>query len=233
MVFAFTGQTPPWRAGADRELAAVDPGYRLSVEFELMRFEHRYADLRQLLSGVTLEFIRVGCTPSISGLAPMALYRGWNDLLLGDRAAAAAEGRVVVRLAENQKETKWNRIFVRDLLAEGNALQGNRSAAIAAAKEVLTFVPRLTHPIDWAYFAAPREARVLAWSGARDQAAGLLDELAEATPSDGPAKITRDPLYSVPLAGNERYEQLTDRLESRIRATIPQLTPILAHSGSR
>jgi TolB-like protein len=233
IVFAFTGQTPPWRAGADRDLAAVDPGYRLAVEFELMRFEHRYADLRQLLSGVTPEFIRMCPTPSISGLAPMALYRGWNDLLLGDRAAAAAEGRVVVRLAENQKETKWNRIFVRDLLAEGNALQGNRSAAIAAAKEVLAFVPRLTDPNDWAFFAAPRAARVLAWSGAQDQAAALLDELAEATPSDGPAKITRDPLYSVPLAGNKRYEQLTDRLESRILATIPQLTPILAHSDSR
>jgi hypothetical protein len=165
-----------------------------------MRFEHRYTALRQLLSGATPEFIPIDSTPFITGLAPTALYRGWSDLLLGNRAAAAAQGRIVVRFAESQEETKWNRTFLRDLLAEGNALQANRSAAIAAAKEVLAFAPRLTDPVGWAYFAAPREARVLAWSGAQDEAAALLDELADATPSDGPAKITRDPLYAVPLA---------------------------------
>jgi serine/threonine protein kinase len=233
VLFAFTGQTPPWRAGADSVLPKFDPGYRLAVEFEVMRFEHRYADLRQLLSGAAPEFIRMDPTPLISGLAPTALYRGWNDLLLGDQAAAAAEGKVVVRFAESQKETKWNRTFLRDLLAEGNTLQGNRSAAIAAARQVLAFAPRRTDPVGWAFFAAPREARVLAWSGAQDEAAALLDELADATPSDGPAKITRDPLYSVPLAGNKRYEQITDRLEARIRAVSPQLSTMMAQSGSK
>jgi hypothetical protein len=82
-------------------------------------------------------------------------------------------------------------------------------------------------------FCAPREARVLAWSGAQDEAAALLDELADATPSDGPAKITRDPLYAVPLAGNKRYEQITDRLEARIRAMSPQLSTTMAQSGSK
>jgi hypothetical protein len=152
---------------------------------------------------------------------------------LGDRAAAAAEGRVVVRFADSQKETKWNRTFLRDLVAEGNALQGNRSAAIAAARQVLTLTPRLTDPVGWAYFAAPREARVLSWSGAQDEAAALLDELAEAIPSDGPAKITRDPLYAVPLAGNKRYGQIADRLEARIRAVSPQLSTMIAQSRSR
>jgi TolB-like protein len=233
LLFAFTGQTIPWRAGTDGLGTDLDSGFRLSVEFDLMRFEHRYTELRKLLSSAGPELIRAEPTPFITGLIPTALYRGWNDLLLGDRAAAAAEGRVVVRFADSQKETKWNRTFLRDLVAEGNALQGNRSAAIAAARQVLALAPRLTDPVGWAYFAAPREVRVLSWSGAQDEAAALLDELAEAIPSDGPANITRDPLYAVPLAGNTRYEQISARLEARMLALSPPLSAIMAQSGSK
>ena len=45
--------------------------------------------------------------------------------------------------------------------------------------------------------------------------------------------ITRDPLYAVPLAGNKRYEQITDRLEARIRAMSPQLSTTMAQSGPK
>jgi hypothetical protein len=34
----------------------------------------------------------------------------------------------------------------------------------------------------------------------------------------GPADITRDPLYALPLAGNARYQALERRLEAEIAA---------------
>jgi hypothetical protein len=35
----------------------------------------------------------------------------------------------------------------------------------------------------------------------------------------GPARITRDPIFSVPLARNARYRALADRLEEQMRST--------------
>jgi TolB-like protein/DNA-binding winged helix-turn-helix (wHTH) protein/tetratricopeptide (TPR) repeat protein len=229
LLFAFTGQTQPLRRGVDQMASMVDPGSRLTMDFDVMRFEHRYAELRQLLAAAKPEVVRLEPNPSAMGLAPTALYRGWTDLLLGDLAAAASEGKTVVRFATDQKQTKWNRTILRALLAEGNALQGNRSAAVTAAREVLALTPRSQDPYSWAHFAAPSAARVLAWSGSKDEAAALLDELADTIPSDGPAKITRDPLYNMPLADNDRYRRVRERLEARIRETTQQLSAALAH----
>ena len=62
-------------------------------------------------------------------------------------------------------------------------------------------------------------AVAFAWGGAEDEAAGLLEQLAEVNVGLAPAEITHDPLYSVPLADNARYRALSARLEVQIAVT--------------
>jgi hypothetical protein len=49
------------------------------------------------------------------------------------------------------------------------------------------------------------------------------------TPGPGPAEITRDPLYALPLAQNARYQAVVNRLEAQMRATkLPSVPESLA-----
>jgi hypothetical protein len=57
---------------------------------------------------------------------------------------------------------------------------------------------------------------ILAWAGAQDEAIALLEGLSNGFPGLGPAEITRDPLYSKPLANNVRYQALEKGLEEQI-----------------
>jgi hypothetical protein len=66
--------------------------------------------------------------------------------------------------------------------------------------------------------AAQTEASVLAWAGDEDHADALLERLATVIGGLGPAEIARDPLYTVPLAGNARFQRLVHRLEAQMRA---------------
>jgi hypothetical protein len=45
----------------------------------------------------------------------------------------------------------------------------------------------------------------------------LLEGRAAATPGPGPAEIVRDPLYTIPLAKNARFQKLSARLEAQMR----------------
>lgn len=54
---------------------------------------------------------------------------------------------------------------------------------------------------------------------ARAEAMNLVEELLAATPGPGPAHIARDPFLTVPLAKNERYRALVERLEAQMRST--------------
>jgi hypothetical protein len=68
----------------------------------------------------------------------------------------------------------------------------------------------------------PLAASVYAWSGAADDAASFLEKLSVQIPMDielGPATIARDPLYTVPLAANARYQALRAKLEAQMAAT--------------
>jgi hypothetical protein len=67
-------------------------------------------------------------------------------------------------------------------------------------------------------FAPATAALIFAWAGSHDEAAELLPDLSSGFPGLGPAEITRDPLYSVPLADNEKYRALERRLESEIES---------------
>jgi len=57
---------------------------------------------------------------------------------------------------------------------------------------------------------------VYAWSGAQDQAVDLIEELTSRYPGVGPAEIAREPLFTVPLAGNARFQAVVKKLEREI-----------------
>ncbi len=57
---------------------------------------------------------------------------------------------------------------------------------------------------------------IFAWAGEENDAVALLERLATEFPSAGPAEITRDPLYSTPLANSLRYQALAKKLEAEI-----------------
>jgi hypothetical protein len=139
-------------------------------------------------------------------------------MLLGDRAAAGRDGHEVLEFVAKTEETKWNRAVLTLLTAEGNTFTGDRPHAITAAGKAL----RLSQSIPERQVVPPLVASVYAWSGAGDDAAALLEQLSTQIPMAldcGPATITRDPLYTVPLAGNARYKALQAKLEAQMAAT--------------
>ncbi len=97
-------------------------------------------------------------------------------------------------------------------------MKGEQGAAIAAARDSVAKCPRSLCGYNWSD-AARNAAAILAWSGAQDEAADLLEQLSTGNGGLAPAYITRDPRYSVPLADNARYKALVKRLEAQMAAT--------------
>lgn len=223
MIFAHTGRTDEWRVALERASRNTPRVALLDQHFNLLRNEHRYAELQTLLDQIAEPSTRVIAgvgAGSLFGVGnrPTALYRGWLALLLGDSAAAATHGRGVVEFVADQKETARNAWFLRLLKAQGHTFLAQRERAIAAAREALELMPPTRDALSW-LSAAVGAAAAYAWSGAEDEAATLLEELSTATPGAGPAWITRDPTYNVPLAKNPRYRALADRLEAQVRSS--------------
>ena len=59
-------------------------------------------------------------------------------------------------------------------------------------------------------------ARTYAWAGAGDAAVDLLETLAAGSTTLGPAEISRDPFFTIPLADNPRYRKLANELEKQL-----------------
>jgi hypothetical protein len=226
IVFTVTGDTSKWRAAyaacrcaPDLAAGIVDPDF-IEYHFELQRFEHRYEEFLSLLDHVVPASLpATGDLYSNFGPVgeqPVAVYRGWTHLLLGDRAAAAKDGRVVLDFLARQKETERNRFFRRLLAAQGYTFTGEHKRANEAARASLELAPRARNAITWVGVAA-LAARIHAWSGGEEEAVTLLEQLATATPGLPPGLLARDPLYSVPLARSQRYLALVSRLEAQIR----------------
>jgi len=188
--------------------------------WDLLRFEKRYADLKQTLYSVDVPAVRTITSGGFSiccvGRRPTAVFRGWANLLNGDPAAAAVEGKAVLNFVAHEPPTRWNEWFLRTLVAEGSLQIGNKQRAIAAAREALALMPRERDTLRSRY-ASSIAARVFAWAGDDDEAVALLEQLAILKPGLGPAEITRDPLYFIPLAKNARYQALTARLELQMK----------------
>ena len=223
IIFGYTGRTDEWRAAlerAGRDIPTVD---LLDQYFNLMRVEHRYADLQAVLERVPDTSVRVNAGTGSSayfgvGNRPTAVYRGWAAKLLGDSAAAAKHGRAVLDFVAHQKETGRNGWFLRSLTTSGHLLRGECPAAIAAIREALELMPPTKDALSWAPIAG-QAASTYASCGAEDEAMDMVEELLAATPGPGPAHIARDPFLTVPLAKNERYRALVQRLEAQMRST--------------
>ena len=221
VIFAFTGRADEWRAALDRVGETTSPTTLLDQHFSLLRIEHRYAELQKLLDGVSATSTRViagqggGYFYGV-GQRPTAEYRGWTELLLDDSAAAATQGRAVLEFVTNQRETQRNAWFLHLLTAEGWTFLEQRKRAIAEARKTLELMPPSRDALSWVG-AAQVTAGIYAWSGAQDEAVDLLEALVTARPGTAPAWVTRDPLFTVPLAHNPRYRALVGRLEAQMQ----------------
>ncbi len=215
-LFSATGvlEPPP---GLHSEDAAADVHVVIENEplaraFDLARWTGRIGDFAQGLRRTSLEYAPADVPGA--GQEPVALYRGWANLLLGDRASAEAEGRGILRYLHETRETPRNGAFRRLLEADAYTFVGDSAHAIAAAREAAR-MPRGTDLLSQRDKAV---AAIYAWNGDSDDALDTLERLTTRTPGVGPAEIARDPWYTVPLAANARFQALTARLEEQIRA---------------
>jgi TolB-like protein/DNA-binding winged helix-turn-helix (wHTH) protein len=216
LIFAYTGRTNRWRAAYEKTLPTLNVDRRIMEQFDLLRYEARFADLRKVLDAERDETIGAGTFNSLTlccvGQRPLAEYRGWTALLMNDAEAAAQEGRQVLRYVKSARLTRWNDWYLQLLRAEGLLMTGDRSKAVSAASASLALVPRAKNAVNWRY-AAAIAARIFAWGGAPDEAVAILEGLDAARPGLCPAEITRDPLFQVPLERDSRYKLLRARLE--------------------
>jgi TolB-like protein len=227
LVFAFTGATDQLRNDVERMSATIDADTRLAAAYDVLRYERRFAELLPLLeswpvsdaSSVAVIRPRAFREPQAPGIGskPLAELRGWAKLLTGDPAAAETDGHTLLRYtaAENRGTDNTSARYLQILKAEGELFAGDPARAVAEARAALAmFPPRGTAR----RFAASQLAKVFAWAGAEEEAVVLLEEIATQFPALGPAEITRDPLYSIPLAANARYRALEQKLEAEIAA---------------
>ncbi len=217
---AYRKAVDPWLAQA---LARADPD-AFSVSFLLLRCEHRYAEILDVLRHVPTDSLKFssGADSQIFdsvGERPVAEYRGWAYMLLNDRAHAREQGRAVLAFLAHHPESKWNRFFRQLIAAQGYTFTGQKQEAIAAARTSLELMPRSKNAVAWVG-AASLAARVYAWNGAENEAVTLLEALVNSAPGMQPALITRDPLFTVPLAGNARFQALAAQLEERMKQPL-------------
>jgi hypothetical protein len=106
-------------------------------------------------------------------------------------------------------------VYLKVLRAEGRLFAGDREAAAEDARAALAQA-RDEFATNTFRFVGIIAARVLAWAGAGDEATEVLEALATKFTALGPAEIVRDPLFSIPLASNRRYQRLAQGLETEI-----------------
>jgi TolB-like protein/DNA-binding winged helix-turn-helix (wHTH) protein len=219
--FGYTGSTARWRAEVDRLSATSDTAAKLSWEFDLLRFEKRYADMRALLDRADKPMFRqhnyYGNLTGV-GLKPVAELRGWERLMSGDAKAATQAGVALTEYLQTEKPATWNAWWFELLAAEANLFKADKALAATQASHALSLL-RKYPGFAGSVYARGRAARILAWAGEENQAMELLEALATQTPGVGPAEIFRDPLYGIPLAANARYRELAEKYEREITAT--------------
>jgi TolB-like protein len=201
----------------------ADNGIILGALVTWLRLADRFEDIQQLIDKSQVESVRQNSildsvAPIGLGRHPVAEFRGWADLLLGDREAAAKDGQAVLDFVPRQRATLWNKWYLKYLEADGYLLIGEKTRAIAAARESIKLASESAqrdHYMAAKYYAA----WVMAWAGEQDEAASLLEELSTSIPGVPPAYIARDPIFTMPLANNARYQALKAKLEAQMAAT--------------
>lgn len=197
-------------------------------EVEMLRAEGRFAEIHDLLELLQADAVQIlpftGALPGL-GRHPVALLRGWNDMLRGNAVAAAQNGRKALDFISRQPVTRWNNWYLRMMAGQAQVLTGNLTGAVAAVGESLrTPAPELTNR-HMQVFRDYLAAMTLAWAGERDAAVALLEKLSSGAPSVGPALLAQDPLIATPLRNNARYQKLRSALEIDIAANRAALRP--------
>jgi hypothetical protein len=220
-VGALTAMATPIQDALDALPPGTADSNLAAAKFFVRRYEKRYEDIIQALSRISTPSV-----PYVSGMEfdvygpvgdrPLAEIRGWTYLLLNDRVRAKAEGREVLAFVARQRRTKWNDYLLPLLEAEGYTFTGQREAALQAARAGLALMPRSKDALAW-IGATTLGARVFAWNDAGDDAVALLEQLLTEQPGMLPGQIARDPLYTVSLARNPRFQTLLARLEEQMR----------------
>ena len=219
-LFAFTGVTTRWWEEVARLRERADPTSTLSAEFDLLRYEGRFDDLRRRLAAAgDATFTHHGPFGARVGASgkPVAELRGWERLLAGDRRAAAAEGAILAAFTDRLPKVPRNEWWRRLLAAESGLMAGDEARAIEQARTMLALVRQGTTSGESVHGRLVA-ARVLAWAGAHDDAVLLLEHLAGGYPGVGPAVIVRDPLLNRPLAAHPRWRALETSLRGQIAA---------------
>ena len=185
----------------------------------MLRFEHRYPEL--------VEFLKRVPAPSLPfygdlneifesvGERPIAELLGWAYLLLDQRAQARGQGKAVLAFVAGHGETKLNRYYLRLLAAAGYTFTGQKQEAVTAARAALALVPRSENAVAWVGVTS-QAARVYAWNGEEDEAVKLLEAVTGAAPGMLPGLIARDPLFTLPLSRNARFQSFAARLEEQM-----------------
>ena len=216
----FAGSTRGLRSFIERYEPATDPASftnSLQDYFIVLRYEHRYAELRAYIDRAPqeaaiyiggLDFGPVGPTPT-------AMFRGWVDLLLADRAAATRDGQAVLSFVQREPRTQWNSGYLESLTAVGHTFTGDCARALNTGRSALATVSRNDDALVWDQRVL-EVARVDAWCGAQEEAVALLREVASSQPGVGPSTITRDPLFTVPLGRVPAFRDLSNQLEKTL-----------------
>ncbi len=190
-LFAYTGKIKDLRAAIDRQGSIVAPDVKITREFDALRFERRYEDLKRLLGETSLDASSLGWNLYLfflgAGLQPVAEMRGWTALLLGDAQSAAAEARALTSFIAAAPRLPTNGWYLRTLAAEAHLFAGEKAEAIAAARECLALAPRAQDVLTW-HSTAASAASVFAWAGAQDEAMDLLEQLATVNAGLGPRR---------------------------------------------
>lgn len=218
-LFGFTGQLERYAKEVEHIEASGEPEARLAARFDLLVYSGRLKELAPLVerSGLTTlpQGSRGGFTIPAIGRKPVAELHGWAKMLENDAAAAARDGDLLLDFVAQEPVTKWNAWYLRMLAAEGALFAGDKPGAAKEAHRALAMAPEKIHAGIERY-SRSLAARVLAWAESGDEAMGLLEQLSAQYPMTGPAEITRDPHYAIPLAGNARYQALAKKLEAEI-----------------
>jgi TolB-like protein/DNA-binding winged helix-turn-helix (wHTH) protein len=110
LLFEYTGSTARWRQEMEPQDPASFPSTLLSSQFELLRYERRFSELKPLLSSFgAKEFRQFSPYRSLIGqvVKPVAELNGWERLLAGDRAAAAREGLLALSRKRARRSRPW------------------------------------------------------------------------------------------------------------------------------
>jgi TolB-like protein/DNA-binding winged helix-turn-helix (wHTH) protein len=218
-VFGFTGSTARWWEEVARLRAGGDPNATLSSEFDLLRYEGRFPELRARLAAAPAEFAQHGASGSSVGASakPVAELVGWERLLAGDAPAAARAGQRLATFVERLPRSAGSEWWRRLLGAESALLLGEKTRAAAEARAAMR-VAGETSPFPVSLHVRLMAARVLAWAGEDDEAVTLLDALAHGYPGVGPATIARDPFFGTRLSANPRWQRLEQALNAELAA---------------